>query len=109
MGISQFQHVTGAGDRHLKGFKRKSPVVIGRGDAGGMNDVMERPVPVKGFGDIVIDEADVIHLRDFSAFLTRRDQVIKGHQVHRLIKHRLVQTGKDVHEITTQETPATGQ
>ena len=83
--MSQLQHPARTGNRHLKGFKRISAVVIRRGNTGGVNDVIQRSIPIERLGDIVVNETDIIELGDFSAFFARRDKVIESYQGYRLI------------------------
>ena len=50
----QFQHVPGTGNSDLQRLQRESAIVIGAGNTGRVNNVVELPVPLERLDDVML-------------------------------------------------------
>jgi hypothetical protein len=104
----QFQHVPGARDRHIKRLERISAIVIRAGNAGRMNDVIDRTFPINGLGHIVLDEGKVLAFDNLSAHLASRQEVVIAEEGARLFQHLLVEISEHLGEVTPEKSARAG-
>ena len=106
---SHFQHVARAGNGNIERFQWIGPIIVRTGDAGGVHDVMHRPVNLQRLDDVVLDELHAFSFAGFCAEFAGGDEIVNSDQFARLLEHTPIQVRKHFGEIPAQEPAAAGQ
>src|SRR3989338_3727908 len=105
----QRQHLLRAQRRHLQRLEGVLAIVVGAGDAGGLNHVIERLIERERLDDVLSEEAETILSGVGSALLGSRDQIVADDDLAWLRQVMRIQVGKQGREVAPQEPRTTAE